>query len=671
MTRIRAFSFQSASVFEVVNMHRTTKHFLFKYPMCLNLGAYGSYFATLFLCVILTHVHCDQLNNTKSCVDLYEKGVELYLENNFSECVSYLEKAVTEYHKYRKTLQNCRLACKREAEDSEPLYSVDIDNLMFFEKTIRTTLCAIKCHDKLIGDSASFNINEDIENLFEKKKPYEYLHICYFQTKEIQKAASAVFTYLVSHPNDTTMLSALKYYSSFDGVDLKEVVNFEARDYVYMFSHGLAAYDEKDWKAVIDNMEESLVDFIQAEEECRAQCEGPFDHGWLPDFFPSIANHFTYCLKCKSGCYSKLNSINTEKHEDLLPSHYHYLQYAYYKVGNLRMACEAVASFLLFVPDDETMLSNKEYYMKLPKVEKTFFKPRSEALKYIQRLTYERKLLKFIEKEFNFQTLIPEDSTKRQKPQFIITKAEGELNGTKRFVAEGLMSKEQCKSIRNILKIYSKIGDGYDTGSPHTKNERIEGISMERVILLVHHEILNSKYLEILLEITESAKEEITKYFSIEEPLYHTYTHFVCRTSLKDSVKNHNELSHEIHADNCNIYPDGVCEKEAPSYTWRDFSAIIYLNDDFLGGEFFFSSNMNPDSIQSSVHPRCGKMVAFSSGGENLHGVKAVQKGTRCAIGLWFTLNPGYKENYRDLAYDVIRHNREKNDETYGHNKSS
>lgn len=48
-------------------------------------------------------------------------------------------------------------------------------------------------------------------------------------------------------------------------------------------------------------------------------------------------------------------------------------------------------------------------------------------------------------------------------------------------------------------------------------------------------------------------------------------------------------------------------------------------------------------------------MVAFSSGGENLHGVKAVQKGTRCAIGLWFTLNPEYKENYRDVAYDIIQ----------------
>lgn len=30
-------------------------------------------------------------------------------------------------------------------------------------------------------------------------------------------------------------------------------------------------------------------------------------------------------------------------------------------------------------------------------------------------------------------------------------------------------------------------------------------------------------------------------------------------------------------------------------------------------------------------------MVAFSSGSENLHGVTAVRKGSRCAMGIWFT----------------------------------
>ncbi|KAK9872972.1 hypothetical protein WA026_020320 [Henosepilachna vigintioctopunctata] len=58
------------------------------------------------------------------------------------------------------------------------------------------------------------------------------------------------------------------------------------------------------------------------------------------------------------------------------------------------------------------MIDNKEYYLKLPNVNPDFFKPRSEALKYIQRKTYEDKLLKYIEKEFQADKLVVEDFSK-------------------------------------------------------------------------------------------------------------------------------------------------------------------------------------------------------------------------------------------------------------------
>ncbi|KAL3282722.1 hypothetical protein HHI36_005893 [Cryptolaemus montrouzieri] len=425
-------------------------------------------------------------------------------------------------------------------------------------------------------------------------------------------------------------------------------------DYVYLYSHGSAAYEEKDWDATINNMEESLTNFLHTEEECRAQCEGSFDHGWLPDFIPSIANHFTYCLKCKSRCYSKLNSINGEKYEDLLPSHYNYLQFAYYKVGNLKEACRAVASFLLFFPNDESMLDNKEYYMKSPQVETNFFTPRSEAEKYVQRLTYEKKLLKFISKEFQSIAVSTEDVSKPRISQYKIVKTGAELKGSKRFLSEGLMTKKQCGAVVDIIKTFSMIGDGYDTSSPHTEMEKFEGLSIERVIFLVYLGLLNSRHLKMLLEVTEDAREKVKKYFNLDEPLFFTYTHMVCRSPFKGTPRNRTDLSHEIHADNCNIYPDGKCEKLPPSYTWRDYSAIIYLNSDFKGGEFFFSSNMSLSSIQSSVSPTCGRMLAFSSGRENLHGVKAVQKGSRCALGLWFTFDPQYEEKNRHLAYNLL-----------------
>ena len=37
-------------------------------------------------------------------------------------------------------------------------------------------------------------------------------------------------------------------------------------------------------------------------------------------------------------------------------------------------------------------------------------------------------------------------------------------------------------------------------------------------------------------------------------------------------------------------------------------------------------------------------MVGFSAGKENMHGVTPVTKGRRCAVALWFTLDPVHQE---------------------------
>lgn len=42
----------------------------------------------------------------------------------------------------------------------------------------------------------------------------------------------------------------------------------------------------------------------------------------------------------------------------------------------LEKTCSAVASYLLFHPDDETMLSNKQYYSKQAGVSEDWFVPR-------------------------------------------------------------------------------------------------------------------------------------------------------------------------------------------------------------------------------------------------------------------------------------------------------
>ena len=57
---------------------------------------------------------------------------------------------------------------------------------------------------------------------------------------------------------------------------------------------------------------------------------------------------------------------------------------------------------------------------------------------------------------------------------------------------------------------------------------------------------------------------------------------------------------------------------------------------------------------QEKVSPKCGRLVAFSAGKENMHGVLAVTKGRRCAVALWFTLDPEHKEDSFPSAETIL-----------------
>lgn len=57
---------------------------------------------------------------------------------------------------------------------------------------------------------------------------------------------------------------------------------------------------------------------------------------------------------------------------------------------------------------------------------------------------------------------------------------------------------------------------------------------------------------------------------------------------------------------------------------------------------------------QVLVNPKCGRMVGFSAGKENMHGVLGVTGGKRCAVALWFTLDPAYREASLDVAENIL-----------------
>ncbi|XP_015126153.1 2-oxoglutarate and iron-dependent oxygenase domain-containing protein 3 [Diachasma alloeum] len=75
------------------------------------------------------------------------------------------------------------------------------------------------------------------------------------------------------------------------------------------------------------------------------------------------------------------------------------------------------------------------------------------------------------------------------------------------------------------------------------------------------------------------------------------------------------------------------------SYEHFHYTSLLYLNDyerDFQGGKFIF---IDKNNVNSTVEPRKGRVLMFTSGSENLHAVERVTSGTRYALTVSFTCN--------------------------------
>ncbi|KOC68177.1 Synaptonemal complex protein SC65 [Habropoda laboriosa] len=359
--------------------------------------------------------------------ELFEDAVQAYLEDNWDRCIDDFNAVSHGYKVYKRMIVNCRKKCRSKADGEAPIFPENIDDLYFYEKKVKETLCLLMCNHEyreIAGAKALKTLPRETEQKLIDHRVYEYLHICYYQRKQYQDAANALFTFVIAYPDHEASIETLVGYLALPEVQADNVVNLESPAYVSVYFNAVSAYESEDYAGAVGLFESSLSLYLQGEDECRFYCEGPFDQGWHPEFTSSIANHFAYCLKCKRTCSDILNNVNGDFRKDMLKDHYDYLQFSYYKLGDLKKACTAVESYLLFDPVDETMLENRNYYSAQPKVKEEYFTPRQEALNYVKRQEYEFSLLRYISKEFSIidakylkskKKKVPKNETKDSK----------------------------------------------------------------------------------------------------------------------------------------------------------------------------------------------------------------------------------------------------------------
>ncbi|XP_005281880.2 prolyl 3-hydroxylase 1 isoform X1 [Chrysemys picta bellii] len=651
---------------------------------------------------------------------LFAAGSEAYARGDWPAVILHMERALRARGALRSQLVRCRLRCANSTAwpAGEPGPPPALRDLLFFQQLLRRAACLRACAP---APPSRYLLSEELELEFRKRSPYNYLQVAYFKIHKIDKAVAAAHTFFVGNPDHVEMRQNLEYYQMMAGVKESDFTDLEAKPHMHEFRLGVKFYTEEQPQPAILHLEKALEEYFVADTECRALCEGPYDYEgynyleYNADLVQAITDHYGQVLSCKQSCVTELASQpgRDKPIEDFLPSHFNYLQFAYYNSGNYEKAIECAKTYLLFFPNDEVMNQNLAYYTAvLGERLAAPIRPRENIQVYRQRSLLEKELLFFSYDAFGIpfvdpdtwtpEEVIPKRLREKQKVEretaariseeignlmkeietlveektkesvdmskFVreggpllydglsVTMNSRLLNGSQRVVVDGVISEEECVELQKLTNAAASAGDGYrGKTSPHTPSETFYGVTVYKALKLGQEGKVSMHSARLYYNVTEKVRHMMESYFRLDTPLYFSYSHLVCRTAIEDKQADRTDSSHAVHVDNCILNAEAmVCVKEPPAYTFRDYSAILYLNGDFEGGAFYFTK-LDATTVTAEVQPQCGRAVGFSSGSENPHGVKAVTKGQRCAIALWFTLDPRHSERERVQADDLVK----------------
>ncbi|XP_070381370.1 prolyl 3-hydroxylase 1-like isoform X2 [Dermacentor albipictus] len=164
------------------------------------------------------------------------------------------------------------------------------------------------------------------------------------------------------------------------------------------------------------------------------------------------------------------------------------------------------------------------------------------------------------------------------------------LNGPQRLVADGLMTQKECDVLIKFGAAGFHGNGHYGDPHPMTRKELFAGFrTMDLMGELKNSEEIATA-MTVMLAASDRARLYSEAYFRLKRRLYMHLVQTNCRTAEQDSTTNRTDMSHPIHADNCQYQDNASCPALNWDFSWRDFSAAVYLNDDAHGGELVFAT---------------------------------------------------------------------------------
>ncbi|XP_059813771.1 endoplasmic reticulum protein SC65-like isoform X2 [Hypanus sabinus] len=323
----------------------------------------------------------------------YRYALEQYAAGNWRESVRYLELSLRLHRLLRESQAHCGAECGRPPPPPDP----DPAELRAFGQILQRAACLRRCKRSLPVFQLAHPERETLVQM-ENRVPYKYLESAFFQLNNLEKSIAAAHTFLQKNPKDVAMQKKMNYYKSIPDIETY-LVDVEAREYEALFLKAVKAYNNGNFRSSVTDMEHALPEYYRAHQECVNACEDSCDVTDFKDFYPSVAGHFVETVKCKVKCVQNLTpNVGGFFVEKFVATMYHYLQFAYYKLNDIKNAVSCVATYMLFDPGDEIMQQNVVYYRFYREkwgLQEEDFQPRLDAQIYYNLTRLQNELLEF------------------------------------------------------------------------------------------------------------------------------------------------------------------------------------------------------------------------------------------------------------------------------------
>lgn len=325
----------------------------------------------------------------------YGYALDQYAQQNWAESIKYLELSLRLHRLLRDSESFCSTDCSSGIRDNDTLSA---DNSL---RVVRHILLRAACLKKCKANFPVFNNaypRRDLLETFEKRIPYRYIQYAYFQLNNVEKAVAATHTFLKKNPKDPHLSKNMDYYKTIFDVE-EYLIDHEEQPYESVFLKSVTLYNNGDFSSSARNMEQAITQYFQIYDQCLAGCEGSYEILEYKDFYPTLADLYVNVLKCKVKCEDQLTpSVGGFFVEKFVATMYHYLQFSYYKLNDVKNAAPCAASYMLFDSKDQVMQQNVAYYRFYREqwgLEDQDFQPRPEALTYFNQTTKQKEMLEF------------------------------------------------------------------------------------------------------------------------------------------------------------------------------------------------------------------------------------------------------------------------------------